>query len=51
MSGGVTGVTHCGSWIRWKPGTSGVWVTRLVCTLTPGHRGKHWNRLYEMEWA
>jgi len=48
---GTAGVSHCGSWTPWKPGTDRIWVTRLVCTLAAGHRGHHWNRFYELEWA
>lgn len=42
------GTTHCGKWTNRTP--KGVYVTRLVCTLPPGHEGRHYNRWLRRYW-
>lgn len=44
----AAGRSHCGKWTTSVP--EGVWMTRLVCTLQPGHRGDHYNRWTERSW-
>lgn len=48
MAPGRAGKSHCGKWTTRIP--KGVWATRLVCTLPPGHKGKHYSRWTKHHW-
>lgn len=42
------GQTHCGSWTGDVP--EDIWATRLVCSKSAGHRGRHFSRWSGYEW-
>lgn len=48
---GTAGQTHCGSWTSYRAGDGNVWITRVICTRQPNHKGLHRHKFYHLEWG